>query len=179
MAEGHGAVPASDERDRFRDRDLDGCAETAEVAIGVADVDIAGVAIDTDVLDASVQAQRGPRIGSEKGADHNGAESGARMDGERQTEPELEPVRRANVDSERQRLPVDCLRLSEEAVGPIRIGTVEGQIDLPLRQRDWTVDERLDVRGVGGSAAEHKDEQQAESAHRSPRLRLARPHGNT
>lgn len=38
MAEGYGAVPATDEGNRARDWDRDGCAQTAEIAIAVADV---------------------------------------------------------------------------------------------------------------------------------------------
>ena len=57
------------------------------------------------------------------------------MDGQRHTEPDLDAVRRANVDSERQRFAVERPgpREPEEAVAPTRVGAVQGQIDLALR----------------------------------------------
>ena len=55
------------------------------------------------------------------------------MDGQRHTKPELDLVRRSNVGSERQCLAIDRAgRKPEEAVAPIRMGAVQGQIACSL-----------------------------------------------
>src|SRR5207253_11346703 len=100
MAELHGAVLTGDEGVRFRDRDLDICAEGTEVPIGVADIHLRGVAIDTDAIVAAVQSHRERRICQDEGRSEDQTEGVARNDGHRHLEPRVYTAQRADGDSE-------------------------------------------------------------------------------
>src|SRR5438874_13104805 len=103
------------------------------------------------------------------------------MDGQRHTEPELDAVRRANVDSERQRFAVERPgpREPEEAIAPTRVGAVQGQIDLALREGDRPTDERLDPGGACGGAAEKQGEHCTQRGHRPPEVRWLADHAGS
>src|SRR3954465_4144889 len=138
MAELHGAVLTGDEGDCLRDRDLDICAEGAEVPIGVADIHLGGVAIYTDALvtprpiasRTSVLPGRGPWPGPN------------RMRPDRWVAPPRARVGRGPSRRRRLRAPAFRRRATrdrdpEHAVAPTRVGAVQGQIHLALRQGDW------------------------------------------
>ena len=161
VAELDGAGATGDEGERRPDGNDGPPAQSAKEALGVPPRR-RGVAVEAGVLESKIPSQRGILVvvQGEDGVGENGTERGARVDGERRGDTELEPIRRAEIDAEREGFSVERVRGAGGISSPIRIGAVQRHVEGVARQGDGPGDHGNELlRGRASGAAEEKGSQ--------------------
>ncbi len=139
----------------------------------------AGGQIDADVFETCVDPHRDDVLfHRERDAAQDGAEAGARIDGQRRGDPELNLVRSAEVGAQCERFAAERTWADAHRTtrAPVRVRAVQGQLDSAPRERDWTIDDRLDLLGARGGTAEKNGNQCVGHAH--PRF-ITEPSGTS
>src|SRR3954470_3131780 len=138
VAELGGAGAAADEGHPGRERDLQRDAESGEIPGDVVEVELArdaavGVAVQSDVLVAGVDAHGRVRSRGEGGASQDRAEGRSRMDGQRHRQPDLHAFEGAVVDAEGERFTGirDSADGRAEGDRPVGVRAMQREIERP------------------------------------------------
>jgi hypothetical protein len=163
MTELDGTYASADEGECGADGELDRCADSTEIAIGVWDACV--TAVHARALVPRIQTERESPIDQERDAADDRAESHAWIDRERKCESGLHAIAGAEIDPNGERLAIDRRPARLRAPTPVRVRAFQREIEFAVRQREWPIDERLRGLGVRSCAAEEQCDQPVRNSH--------------